>query len=81
MDGQELTRELRQGTLFSGERLPRPEQCALQRTDYEQAERAELAGVQHIGSLVDLIMLRVRNRTKEAKDGCCHDQGRSAQRG
>ena len=72
MDGQELTRELRQGTLFSGERLPTPEQCGLQRCAYEHAEREELAGVQRLGDVLDALMLIIRarvERRRRARDG------------
>jgi outer membrane cobalamin receptor len=64
--------QLRIGSSAAGERLPTLQQCALQRADYEREERSILAGVQHIGGLVDIVMARVRFRTairKEAQRG------------
>lgn len=61
--------ELRRGTRAAGERLPTLEQCAQQRADYEHEERSVLAGVQHIGGLIDIVMARIRFRAAIRREG------------
>ena len=60
--------QLRHGATAAGERLPTLQQCALQGEDYEREERSVLAGPQHIGGLIDIVMARVRFRCAIRKE-------------